>query len=375
MSNKKMKDKFIVNAREIELLNKYYEVDNENRIVTMPLHYDKASDLVNGKIISKDNYLFDYEELTSINDMIKRIPVMYKIKINIDIDDYEDYEPEKLLSGFNDAMELNQFNYEREKKLKFLRASLLLIVGISVLFFVGYGKINHWFGTSQEADIYSEIFDIIGWVFIWETVTIAFLSGSELGVNSNMFKLRVLDVSFSNDNNVIVTENLQDISSKWHGEIKLEKASKWSLLISGVGFLAMSSISIIGSIPTSINSLMEIRGSSDGNGTALGITLMIFILFDVLISVLEILGAVAALAKYMGKRIFTRLSKVFFIFLLLLLAPILVYSFIIGSVGASYLVTLAIVLLYMFGYVSDYIIERRRNNASNIIENKTNEEE
>ena len=162
MSKKKKKDKFIVNAREIELLNKYYEVDNENRIVTMPLHYDKASDLVNGKIISKDNYLFDYEELTSINDMIKRIPVMYKIKINIDIDDYEDYEPDKLLSGFNDAMELNQFNYEREKKLKFLRASLLLIVGISVLFFVGYGKINHWFGTSQEADIYSEIFDIIG---------------------------------------------------------------------------------------------------------------------------------------------------------------------------------------------------------------------
>ena len=372
--SKKKKDKFIVNAREIELLNKYYEVDNENRIVTMPLHYDKASDLVNGKIISKDNCLFDYEELTSINDMIKRIPVMYKIKINIDIDDYEDYEPDKLLSGFNDAMELNQFNYEREKKLKFLRASLLLIVGISVLFFVGYGKINHWFGTSQEADIYSEIFDIIGWVFIWETVTIAFLTGSELGVNSNMFKLRVLDVSFSKENNVIVAENLQDISSKWHGEIKLEKASKWSLLISGVGFLAMSAVSIIGSIPTSINSLMEMRGSSDGNGTALVITLMIFTLFDVLISVLEILGAVAALAKYMGKRIFTRLSKVFFIFLLLLLAPILVYSFIIGSVGASYLVTLAIVLLYMFGYVSDYVIERRRN-ASNEVENKTNEEE
>ena len=87
------KNKVIVNKREIDLLNKYYEIDNENRVVTMPLHYEKASDLINNKIISKDNYLFDYEELTAINDMIRRIPVMYKVNIDIQIDDYEDYDP------------------------------------------------------------------------------------------------------------------------------------------------------------------------------------------------------------------------------------------------------------------------------------------
>ncbi len=350
---KTKKDKLIVNQREIELLGKYYEVDNENRIVTMPLHYDKASDLINGKIISKDNYLFDYDELTTINNMIKRVPIMYKINIDIQIDDYEDYEPEKLLSGFNDQMELNQFNYIRENKLKFLKAGMLLIVGIFILFVVGYGKINKWFGSSEIADVYSEIFDIFGWVFIWETVTITFLTPSELSVSSNMFKRRVLNVSFSNNEGVVAQEDLGTKSREWESEKRLERASRWSLLISGIAYLATGSINLV----SSVSSLYEILSNLE-SGISIGSILLIEALGLAIIA-LEILGGISALCRYMGKRYLKIYSNVFAGITILMAILVLVTSLGSPRMIASSLVTIAISILYLFGYISNIVINRR----------------
>ena len=92
--------KYYEDTKELELLNKYYNVDTKNKNVTMLLHYDKASDLIDNRVISKDNYLFDYDELTSINNRIKRIPFIYSVDIDIQIDDYEDYDPKKMVDGF-----------------------------------------------------------------------------------------------------------------------------------------------------------------------------------------------------------------------------------------------------------------------------------
>ena len=350
---KKKKDKLIVNQREIELLGKYYEVDNENRIVTMPLHYDKASDLINGKIISKDNYLFDYDELTTINNMIRRVPIMYKINIDIQIDDYEDYEPEKLLSGFNDQMELNQFNYIRENKLKFLKAGMLLIVGIFILFVVGYGKINKWFGTSEVADVYSEIFDIFGWVFIWETVTITFLTPSELSVNSNMFKRRVLNVSFSNNEGVVAQEDLGTKSREWESEKRLEKTSRWSLLISGIAFIATGLLNLVGSVSALYEIVTELGSEVSISGV------LIVEAVELIIVTVEIFGGISALCRYMGKRYLKIYSNIFAGIAILMATYVLSTSIGNARMVASALVTIAISILYLFGYISNIVINRR----------------
>ena len=349
----KKKDKLIVNQREIELLNKYYEVDNENRIVTMPLHYEKASDLINEKIISKDNYLFDYDELTTINDMINRVPIMYKINIDIQIDDFEDYEPEKLLSGFNDAMELNQFNFIRENKFKFLKAGLLLVVGLIILFTVGYGKLNKWFGTSEVADVYSEIFDIFGWVFIWETVTITFLTPSELSVNSNMFKRRVLNVSISNNEGVVASEDLNTKSRDWESERRLEKASRWSLLISGIAFIASGAVNLVGSI-SSIYDIYVNYSAEVSFGAVIAVEAI-----QLALVVLEVLGGISALFRYMGKRYLKVYSGIFAGIAILMAVLVLLSGLGDPRMVASSLVTIAISLLYLFGYITNIVINKR----------------
>lgn len=374
ISMKNKKEKSIINKREIELLNKYYEIDNENKIVTMPLHYEKASDLINGKIVSKDNYLFDYEELTSINDMIKRVPVMYKVKIDIQIDDYEDYEPEKLLAGFNDALELNQYNFVREGKWKFFKAGILLIVGITVLFFQGYGKLSGWFGSSDSASIYSEIFDIIGWVFIWECVTVAFLTGSELSVSSNMFRLRVLEVSFYDQEKLLVTENLNEAGKNWETDKRLEKASRLALLFSGVAFIALGSMNLITAFSSYHRFMSEVDFSNIGEAI---IIFGIFLLIEIVIVAIEVLGGISALFRYLGKTVLRRFSNVFSIILMILLVSIIAFNISSGSYSniAGYFVSLVVMVIYLFGYITNIIINKNKDEKNNANVDLENEEE
>jgi len=369
---KNKKYKTIVNKREIDLLNKYYEIDNENRIATMPLHYEKASDLINNKIISKDNYLFDYDELTLINDMIKRIPIMYKVNIDLQIDDYEDYDSKELLAGFNDAMELNQYNYQRENRFKFLKAAILLLVGISILFTMAYAKLNGLFGSDDRASVYSEILDIIGWVFIWEMVTVAFLTPSELGVNSNMFKLRVRNVSFSNSNKeILATENLTDKAREWDSERRIEKASRLALLISGVSFLSLGSIDLI-DLLTSLPSYFSVY---EGEVTASAIfTLIGLTALTVVITIVEIFGGISALRMYASKRV----KKVFpIIFSVLLFAVLIIKVSLFGisttSGFARNIIAIILDLFYFFGLYSYIIIERnKRKNDQKIVKDSEN---
>ena len=369
---KNKKYKTIVNKREIDLLNKYYEIDNENRVATMPLHYERASDLINNKIISKDNYLFDYEELTLINDMIKRIPIMYKVNIDLQIDDYEDYDPKELLAGFNDQMELNQYNFQRENRFKFLKAAILLLVGITILFTMAYAKLNGLFGSDDRASVYSEIFDIVGWVFIWEMVTVAFLTPSELGVNSNMFKLRVRKVSFSNSNReILAMEDLFDKAREWDSERRIEKASRLALLLSGVAILSLGSIDLI----DLLTSLPRYLSVYEGEITASAVfTLIGLTALTVVIPIVEIFGGISALRMYASKRV----RKVFpIIFSVLLLAVLIVKISFFGipttNGFARNIIAIGLDLFYFFGLYSHIIIERKkRKNDQKIIKDSEN---
>ena len=366
----KKKDKIIVNKREIDLLNKYYEIDNENRIVTMPLHYEKASDLINNKIISKDNYLFDYEELTSINDMIRRVPIMYKVNIDIQIDDYEDYDPKELLAGFNDQMELNQYNYQRENRLKYLKAGILLIIGVSILFLMGYAKINGFFGDDTRANVYSEIFDIIGWVFIWEMVTVAFLTPSELGVNSNMFKLRVREVSFSDSNkNQLAIESLYEKAKDWDSERRMEKASKHSLLIGGVAFFSIAVIDLIDMV-TSFPAFIAVIYAAGDAGVDQAKVIASLIYMTVLSSVVIVLQGFAgylALRMYYGRKVRVVFPIVFSVILVgLSIANIVISSNEAGTGIVRRIISILIAILYLFGVITYMVLNKKRKKAEEI---------
>ncbi len=371
MLKRKNKNNSFDDKIELELLNKYYIVDRENKIITMPLHYEKASDLIDNRVISKDNYLFDYSELASINDRIKRIPIIYSVNIDIQIDDYEEYNPKKLLDGFNDALELNSYNYGRERRKKWLQSAILLVIGLTILFFMAYGKINSWFGDGNRGKVFSEAFDIFGWVFIWECVTVAFLTPSELGVSSPLFKYRVKKISFSNSKgDILSSEETAVIYNEWTNERKWAIFLRWALLISGTSLIVLDiirTLEFVGELnlfdPNSVKSLF-----TDPNTKA---TLIIYIIFYS-IQFLVLLGAgILNLSLYRRKNIHKVASYCFSVLLFFVVIIDFIYL-ISDSISYSsvtgHIVTVLIVLLYIFSVISSFRFIKKENNKNDSLD-------
>ena len=65
----------------------------------------------------------------------------------------------------------------------------MLVVGVSIIIANVLGKNAGWYH-----DIAYEILDIVSWVFIWEATTVAFLTPSELNLNSKRIIRRVCSI-------------------------------------------------------------------------------------------------------------------------------------------------------------------------------------
>ena len=98
--------------------------------------------------------------MSRIINSLKMIPVIYKIKVSLKIEDYSGFNKEKVVDAFEDAIEMNHYSLERESRRKWIKTSLLVIVGIIVLFFNAYAKKSGWYGKDEtNVDIASEVFD------------------------------------------------------------------------------------------------------------------------------------------------------------------------------------------------------------------------
>ena len=93
--------------QEIELLKKYYDVDIDERTVRIPVRFDHAEDLIDLNVESKENYPISNSAMVDIVDKIKAIPPAFRIKLELKINDYGDYDPDLLFTSINDYLELS----------------------------------------------------------------------------------------------------------------------------------------------------------------------------------------------------------------------------------------------------------------------------
>ncbi len=279
--------------RQIELLKKYYEVDEEKRVVKITLAYEKASELFVTDYSSEEHPEFKSEILSRVSEIISRVPIEYKVELSFAIDDYEGYDPDKLLESFNDLVELNHYEVVNEGKKKSLKVALLLVAGIICLIFMIAGNHNGWFGEDPYKDLISEIVDIVGWVFIWEAVSMLFLSPSEERLRTVKLRARVSSVSFKdgNTNEIKSEEKCEEIFESWVGESKTKKASKDLLLISGSGFLAVAA-------STLISGVSDIWNNANSYSPLFLTLYAIFVLISVSFMVISGIGAISS---YLGK--------------------------------------------------------------------------
>lgn len=334
------------NKRQIELLEKYYNIDNENKIISIDLHYQKVSDILLTNEGNINYFLFKNEIIETVNNAIKRTPRDFKINIVFDIEDYENYNPKQIIESFNDTLELGQYSARRGKQLKNLIASILILVGIILLFFMIIGKNNNWFEEGIKSDIISEVIDIAAWVFIWEAVTMIFLEQPEQNKFALKIRRKVVQITMlkKGNNEPLYLENTNSIFNNWEGESKIKSVGRNCLLISSSAYLFLALFDIY--------SLCKYLLAND----LTIFTIATLIIFTIISSGVSILAGLGGLFKYIGKKnVLANFVRPYAIFL----SIIIIINIIINSIDFNYFGLLSIIpsflinILYIIGYRID----------------------
>lgn len=334
------------NKRQIELLEKYYVVDNDKKIINIDLHYPKSSDILLNNEGNINCPLFKNEVLETINNSIEKTPKDYKVNIIFDIEDYENYNPKQIIESFNDTLELGQYSARRGKQLKNLIASILILVGIILLFFMIIGKNNNWFEEGIKSDIISEVIDIAAWVFIWEAVTMIFLEQPEQNKFALKIRRKVVQITMlkKENNEPLYLENTNSIFNNWEGESKIKSVGRNCLLISSSAYLFLALFDIY--------SLCKYLLAND----LTIFTIATLIIFTIISSGVSILAGLGGLFKYIGKKnILANFVRPYAIFL----SIIIIINIIINSIDFNYFGLLSIIpsflinILYIIGYRID----------------------
>lgn len=331
------------NKRQIELLEKYYNIDNENKIISIDLHYQKVSDILltnEGNI----NYpLFKNEIIETVNNAIKRTPRDFKINIVFDIEDYENYNPKQIIESFNDTLELGQYSARRSKQTRNLIAAILILIGIILLFFMIIGNNNNWFKEGIKSDIISEVIDIAAWVFIWEAVTMLFLEQPEQSKLALLIRRKVVQITMlkSGIKEPLYVENTNSIFNNWEDESKIKKFGRNCLLISSSSFLFLAIFNIY--------NLFSILLKNDLSTPKI----IISVIITIISCVISILAGLGGIFKYIGKKnILANFVQPYAIFLTI----IIIINIVINSIYFNYVGLISIIpsfiinILYIIGY-------------------------
>ncbi len=358
--------------REMKVIGKYYDVDETNKIVTINLHYGNASELIDNTIKSENNYAISDEVMENIENKVKKIPLVYKVRINLSIDDYEELDPKKLLENINDFLELNHYNLEREKSYNRLTAILLLVVGLSLIVFNVTAKNQGWY-----QDIAFEIFDIMSWVFIWEATTVAFLRTSELNVNSHKIRIRICEFILSDKlGEILASETSFGDNENWEGSKRIEKFARFSLLFSGAALIASAVVSLIGLIPYFSSAQANIQEFELKTGEHISeSTYILFVIIygalSITIYIATLFAGISALSTYIGRGPFRKKLSYVFMGIVFIMFALEISSFILVPSSQKVLTSILLIFsgfCYLVGKIVMIVINKKEEKEIERIE-------
>lgn len=339
---KKIEENEIV-KRRIELLKKYYPIDEENKIVTIKLYYEHASELLDYTVGEESCEMFDNSFLEKLNSVFEKIPVNYKADVILEIKDYDGYSPEDIMEKFNDLIELNSYNVVRTSKKNKLVSALLILIGVLILVFNQIFFEYEIYGIKGELEslILQEFFDIVSWVFIWQAVTVLFLSPTDVGIQIFSISKKLNKFCVAKDNDIIIEEKRDSILNRCKIDTSFSKVKKNILLVTSTTLIFFGLIYLIDPLkPSSWAYNESYAGTIIGN------------IIAILIGVTVILAGINGLSRFSNKKLKLGFSYplVFIVFIFLLLFWIL---FIISASKSDIndVITLTVIVLVYLGYL------------------------
>ncbi len=294
MKNKNLTPLSEKKKRQLAILEKYHEVDYENRTIDLELQYEKISDILETDISTKKYPKFKREVLERASEVIDTFPIDFKVNLKLKIDDLEGYKIDEVMDSFKDSLEMFHYATYKEKNKKWILAAIFTIVSVFLLFFKIFAGKNNM--ISEDGVVY-EVLDIIAWVFLWEAVTVIFLSPGELREISMKLSRRLVSISLLNkDDQIISSITHADLTHDWVDEGKKESAGRFILLIAGAACVATGAVSIV----SACQGIFDVTGgaASGTNGLALSIS---EIVVTFVLAIAYIIGGIGAISIYADK--------------------------------------------------------------------------
>ena len=367
---KKMKPLNPKVARQIEILQKYYDIDVDKRVINFVLYYEKASDiLVNDVTTLGDAPRFNNDVLRRVSEILDTFPLEFKVNLSIQIDDYEGYSPEALLESLKDALEMFNYTIYRSKGINWFTAAMLAFVSMALIFLRIFAA-EH--GIINPDGMFYEVVDIVAWVFLWQAVTIMFLTPQEFRSISFKIMHRLLSVGFMDkDKNALIVVKNEHLEEEWMRETKKEKVGRILSLIGGTAFITVAVANLaqfIANFGDAVN--VAILGEP---------SLFSFIVafIDLLSFVVFAIGGIGAIAVHRGKGPFRRAVKVFAVLSLIVatldIAVCVYQEYVLVSSGIGFsgillvdtLIIAAVSIIYFLGYI---LVRISATDSTNIVE-------
>ena len=253
-------------SRKLTLSKKYFPYDEENNIFEVDLHYESGDDLLDSHLSREHLPYFSHETYEEIDELLDRFPNDTYVNIDFTLKEVGTYTPVELLDAFNDGLEMQHYRGDREDKRRRLRACILVLAGISILIVLAFAKTEGWLGdlNSFHASLWSEVFDIAAWVFIWEAVSTMFLSPSEAKVFVYAFSHKVNQIAFyrESDDAPILIESKESALEQWDEEKMKNKIGKQMLLISGAVLMGLGLYGLFVTVGSRFEQVTNVSASS-----------------------------------------------------------------------------------------------------------------
>lgn len=335
--------------RQIEILSKYYEIDVEKRIITLELVFDKVSEMFDDNVVSTKVIKFKSEILQRVSEIMDTFPLEFKIDLRFKIDDFEGYKPDEIIESFKDSLEMFHYSIHKEKNSRLFEAVVLALVSVGILF---GRQVLLSQGFLQDNGLVAEMLDITAWVFLWQGVTILFLTPNELRNISFKILTRLDLVSMYEKDKLVFQVSQDQLQQNWIQVSRAEILSKRTIIVAGAFTFAAGVISFSKGVITFVTSEFSI------------ISLVAFLFASLASGIVSILGGLGAISVYRDKGPFQKLvpfCAYFYIVVDVLLIALIVYMAVeLGSLAliVPLLATFAAFLISSILYFVSYQIIR-----------------